>query len=88
MMTKRDCTNCIAYCNLLSGKDYRCGLGFEVIEEMESDHGKWKVTVHPYNNSCEAIKKLPTTKEEFVKTAARLGIAWDVEDVADPDDIY
>jgi hypothetical protein len=31
---------------------------------------------------------LPTTKEEFVQTAAKLGIEWDIDEVADFDDIY
>ncbi len=65
----RDCTECIAYCNMLGGEGYRCGLGFEV----------------PYENSCSSIE-LPTTKEEFVQTAAKLGIEWDIDEIADFDD--
>ena len=70
----RDCTECIAYCNMLGGEGYRCGLGFEVIEDVE-----------PYENSCSSIE-LPTTKEEFVQTAAKLGIEWDIDEIADFDD--
>ena len=62
----RDCTECIAYCNMLGGEGYRCGLG-------------------PYENSCSSIE-LPTTKEEFVQTAAKLGIEWDIDEIADFDD--
>ena len=84
---ERDCTECIAYCNMLGGEEYRCGLGFEVVEDIEGGDGIWNVVVHPYKNSCETTE-LPTTKEEFVKTAAKLGIEWDIDDVADLDDIF
>ena len=47
----------------------------------------WIAVVHPYENSCSSIE-LPTTKEEFVQTAAKLGIEWDIDEVADYDDIY
>ena len=69
----RDCTECIAYCNMLGGEGYRCGLGFEVVEDVEGGFGMWIAVVHPYENSCSSIE-LPTTKEEFVQTAAKLGI--------------
>ena len=39
----------------------------------------------PYENSCSSIE-LPTTKEEFVQTAAKLGIEWDIDEIADFDD--
>ena len=83
----RDCTECIAYCNMLGGEGYRCGLGFEVVEDVEGGFGMWIAVVHPYENSCSSIE-LPTTKEEFVQTAAKLGIEWDIDEVADFDDIY
>ena len=83
----RDCTECIAYCNMLGGEGYRCGLGFEVVEDVEGGFGMWIAVVHPYENSCSSIE-LPTTKEEFVQTAAKLGIEWDIDEVADYDDIY
>ena len=72
----RDCTECIAYCNMLGGEGYRCGLGFEVVEDVEGGFGMWIAVVHPYENSCSSIE-LPTTKEEFVQTAAKLGIISD-----------
>ena len=59
----RDCTECIAYCNMLGGEGYRCGLGFEVVEDVEGGFGMWIAVVHPYENSCSSIE-LPTTKEE------------------------
>ena len=48
----RDCTECIAYCNMLGGEGYRCGLGFEVVEDVEGGFGMWIAVVHPYENSC------------------------------------
>lgn len=84
---KRDCTECIAYCNMLGGEGNRCGLGFEVAEDIEGGYGTWNVVIHPFEDSCN-LKKLPTTKEEFVETAAKLGIEWDIDEVADLDDIY
>jgi len=84
---KRDCTECIAYCNMLGGEDYKCGLGFEVVEDIEGGYGTWNVVVHPFEDACNSIE-LPTTKEGFVETAAKLGIEWDIDEVADRDDIY
>ena len=84
---ERNCIQCIAYCNMLGGEGYKCGLGFEVMEECEGGFGTWNVVVHPYEDSCCSIE-LPTTKEEFVETAAKLGIEWDIDEVADFDDIY
>jgi hypothetical protein len=83
----RDCTECIAYCNMLGGEGYKCGLGFEVVEDCEGGYGTWSVVVHPAENSCSEIE-LPATKEEFVEAAARRGIEWDIDEVADLDDIY
>ena len=33
----RDCETCIAYYNMLGGEENRCGLGFRVVEEAETD---------------------------------------------------
>ena len=76
----RNCEKCIAFCNMLKGRDYRCGLGFQVMEEMESGDGFLRVVVHPFEDECESIS-LPNTKEEFVKTAAELVIKWDIDEV-------
>lgn len=84
---ERDCTECIAYCNMLGGEGYKCGLGFEVVEDCEGGYGTWRVVVHPAENFCSEIE-LPATKEEFVKAATRRGIEWDIDEVADFDDIY
>ena len=43
--------------------------------------------VHPAENSYNEIN-LPATKEAFVEAAARRGIEWDIDEVADLDDIY
>ena len=56
-----------------------------VAEDIEGGYGTLKVVVHPYGEACESIE-LPKTKEEFVRTAASLGIEWDVDEVADFDD--
>lgn len=77
---RRDCTKCIAYGNMLYSRGDCCGLGFEVMEDLEESRGGWKVIVHPVEDKCESIK-LPKSKEEFVKTAGSLGIQWDIEDV-------
>ena len=42
---------------------------------------------NPYENSCSSIE-LPPIKEEFVEAAAKFEIKWDIEDVADIDDIF
>ena len=76
----RDCLECMGYCNMLDDDDYSCGLGFEISEEAEGGYGTWSVAVRPLDNKCEVIE-LPKTKEEFVRTAASLGIEWDIEDV-------
>ena len=39
---RRSCIDCIGYCNMLGGKDYRCGFGFEVEEAVEGGYGTWK----------------------------------------------
>ena len=54
-------------------------------EDVEGGFGMWIAVVHPYENSCSSIE-LPTTKEEFVQTAAKLGIEWDIDEIADFDD--
>ena len=45
------------------------------------------MVVHPFEDSCSPIE-LPTTKKEFVEVAAKLGIEWDIDDVADQNDIF
>ena len=35
----RDCESCIAYYNILGGREYRCGLGFQIAEEIETERG-------------------------------------------------
>ena len=43
-MPKKNCLNCIAYCNLLP--DGKCGLGFEIEEVLETSAG-FSIAVHP-----------------------------------------
>ena len=62
-----------------------CGLGFKVEEVVEGGYGTWSVVVRPYENNCEKIN-MPETKEDFIKTAAYLGIEWDIDDVLSADD--
>ncbi len=71
-MAKKNCLNCIAYCNLL---DYdRCGLGFEIEEALEGN----SIVVHPADECTVAS---PRTRRDFVKKAALRGIEWDIRDV-------
>lgn len=74
----RDCLKCMGYCNMLMGREYRCGRGFEVEELLEPGNGVLKLGIHPYEDKCEKMK-LPETKEEFVRTAASFGIDWDLD---------
>ena len=74
---RRDCTSCIGYSNMIEGN--KCGLGFEVVEDIEGGYGGWEVTVHPYEDACEKVD-IPKTKEEFVKTAELLGCWWPHEE--------
>ena len=87
-MKRRDCNKCIAYINIRPGSGCveKCGLGFEYAEELEETKRGCRIVVRPYEDSCSAIE-LPATKEDFVKTAAELGIEWDINDVADYDDM-
>ena len=79
----RDCEDCIAYYNMLGGREYRCGLGFQVSEEIETDERqRWCMYVRPYQDECEVVP-LPKTKEELVETARTLGIDWDINEVLD-----
>ena len=84
---RRDCLECIAYSNMLAGPDYKCGLGFDVIEDAEGGDGSWRVVVSPDGDKCEVIS-IPKTKEDFVRTAAQLGIEWDINEVITEADIY
>ena len=79
----RDCENCIAYYNMLGGKEYRCGLGFQVAEEIETDDlQRWHMYIRPYQDECEGVPQ-PKTKEELVATARALGIEWNIEEILD-----
>ena len=75
---RRNCTKCIAYCN--HKEIGKCGLGFIPVEDLEIGSGMMRLVAHPEGDACEIVK-LPKTKEEFVETAAGLGIKWDIEDV-------
>lgn len=79
----RDCESCIAYSNMLGGPDYRCGLGFQVEEALETDERqRWRLFVRPFQDVCEVVPQ-PKTKEEFVRTAKERGIDWDIDEVLD-----
>ena len=79
----RDCEGCIAYYNMLGDKEYRCGLGFQVAEEIETDElQRWHMYVRPYQDECEIVPQ-PKTKEEFVMTARSLGVEWDIDEALD-----
>jgi len=79
----RDCETCIAYSNMLYDRDYRCGLGFQVEEAIETDElQRWRLFVRPYQDECEVVEQ-PKTKEEFVRTAKERGIEWDIDEVLD-----
>ncbi len=82
----RDCESCIAYSNMLGGPEYRCGLGFRVAEEIETDElQRWHLYVRPYQDECETVPQ-PKTKEELVTTAKALGIEWNIDEVLDLDE--
>ena len=82
---RRDCLKCIAYYNMRSF-DYKCGLGFEMSEDLEPGrNGRMKLKTRPYEDRCKDIPQ-PMTKEDFVKTAATLGIEWDIEEVMSIDE--
>ena len=57
---RRDCTSCIGYSNMIEG--YKCGLGFEVVEDIEGGYGGWEVKVHTYEDACKKVD-IPKTKE-------------------------
>ena len=79
----RDCENCIAYYNMLGGREYRCGLGFQVAEEIETDElQRWHLYVRPYQDECEVVPQ-PKTKNEFAATARALGIDWNIDEILD-----
>ena len=88
MRRKHDCTDCIAYCNILNASvhDYCCGLGFKVEEVAEGGDGTWRIAVHP-REEC-TIPHMPKSKEEFVQIAKERGIDWDINDVITEDEIY
>ena len=74
-MPKKNCSDCIAYCNMLP--DGKCGLGFEIEEVMETSAG-FSIAVHPVD---ECTVAMPRTRKDFVKKAAERGIEWDSGDV-------
>lgn len=78
---RRNCIDCMGYCNMLGGGDYRCGLGFEIEELIEGGYGTWGVSAHPFEDKCVILKELPNTREAFVEIAASLGLNWDIDDV-------
>ena len=86
MARRRSCGNCIGYCNMLHGRDYRCGLGFEIEETFDRISKGMAIGIHPYQDACTVIPK-PRTKEEFVRAAADRGIEWDIQDVYLPSEI-
>ena len=51
----RDCTKCIAYCNMLGGEENLCGLGFEVVEDVEGRYGSWDVENISFCSSVSVI---------------------------------
>ncbi len=79
---ERDCTKCIAYLNFYKGGAGKCGLGFDVEEDMEKTKNGIRIVVRPYEKSCYAVD-MPATKEDFVRIAAELGDEWDINDVND-----
>lgn len=84
---RRDCDNCIAYCNMLGGLDNRCGLGFRVVDEVETDElQQWHCYLRPFEDECEAVPQ-PETKEEFIEIARQLGIEWKPDEVYDLKDL-
>lgn len=80
----RDCETYIAYYNMLGGEENRCGLGFRVMEEAETDDlQQWHGYIRPYQDECEKVPQ-PETKEELVETSRLLGIDWDIDEILDP----
>lgn len=65
-MPKKNCLNCIAYCNMLA--DGKCGLGFEVEEVTETSAG-FSIAVQPVD---ECTVAMPRTRKDFVKKAANV----------------
>ena len=85
MARNRNCTTCIAYCNMLDGE--LCGLGFPVGEYTETYLDRWQIKVCPVDNLCTCVPK-PKTKEEFIRIAKERGIDWDLDEVIDMNDIF
>lgn len=77
-----DCTDCIAFVNMLTG--YRCGLGFQLEDRLERGDAIWEINVYPFD-AC-TISHRPATKEEFVSMAKERGIEWEISEVAVPFD--
>ena len=76
----------IAYYNMLGGREYRCGLGLQVAEEIETDEmQRWRLYFRPYQDECEVVLQ-PKTKDELVMTARTLGIEWNIDELLDFDE--
>ena len=71
---------------MLDGEENLCGLGFEVVEDVEGGCGSWDVVIRPRDNKCEKIF-LPKTKEEFVETAGKLWIEWELDEVISVEEV-
>ena len=77
-MPKKNCLDCIAYCNMLP--DGKCGLDFEVEEVMKTSAG-FSIVVYPVDECTMAVSR---TRKDFVivKKDADCGIEWDLGDAA------
>ena len=71
---------------MLDGEENLCGFGFEVVEDVEGGCGSWDVVIRPRDNKCEKIF-LPKTKEEFVETAGKLWIEWELDEVISVEEV-
>lgn len=72
---KKNCLDCIVYCNMFPDDKY--GLGFEIEEVMEILAG-FSIAVHLI---IECTVAMPRTRKNFVKKAAERGIEWNLGDV-------
>ena len=69
-MPKKNCLNCIAYCNMLA--DGKCGLGFEVEEVTETSAG-FSIAVQPVDECTVAMPR--TRKKRSVEEMAHTSAA-------------
>ena len=75
-----------AYNNHLPGSYDKYGLGFDMVEDLETGSRGMTMVVFPFEGACNNIE-MPKTKEEFVEIAKELGIEWDINKVIDLDDL-